>query len=164
MQVGARRGLTPTGQRLVLGITALSLAHHLDHVVREVTGWPLTGGVNAFTISFVVYPVIAVGLILSRRRRAGPGFWVLLAGGGAFFVAAVHLGPAAGDSVSSIPGQHSTPIAAGAALSVLGALIAALVGHCLYEARRWRHTAGSNGAAAWRGPGRAAPHPTDPAE
>lgn len=136
MAVAGSPGLTPTGLRLTLAITGLSVAHHVDHVLRGVTGWPLGGGVNPFTMSLLVYPAILAGLLLSREGRAGPRFWAILAGGGAVFVLAVHVGPAAGDAVTSIPGQHDTAIAAIAALTVLAAFLAALVGHCLYEARR----------------------------
>ena len=133
---GAHTALTPTGQRLVLAITALSAAHHVDHVLRGVTGWPLGGGLNPFTMSLLAYPAIACGLVLSRRGRAGPRFWAILAGGGAVFVLAVHVGPAAGDSVTSIPDQHSSPAADAAALVVLAAFLAALVAHCVHEVRR----------------------------
>ncbi|MGH3666148.1 MAG: hypothetical protein ACRDU8_08710 [Egibacteraceae bacterium] len=128
--------MTPTGYRLVLAITALSVAHHIDHVLRGVTGWPLAGGLNPFTFSLLVYPVIASGVLLSRARKAGPRFWALLAGGGALFILVVHLGPAAGDSVVRIPGQYSTWAASTAALLVLAAFLAALVLHSAYEAQR----------------------------
>ena len=123
------------GRRLVVAITALSIAHHLDHVVRQVTGWPLTGGVNAFSISLLVYPVVAAGLVLSARRRVGVRFWAVLAGGGALFVAAVHFGPVAGDAVSTIPDQHRSPAADVLALGVVAAFFAVLVAHCVYETR-----------------------------
>jgi hypothetical protein len=38
--------------------------------------------------------VIAAGLLAYRAGRVGPGCWALVSGGAAF-VAAVHLGPAA---------------------------------------------------------------------
>src|SRR5574341_204722 len=82
--------------RLTYLAVAMSLGHHLDHVIRHnAVGWPLTDKVNAFTISLVVYPVIATGLLLYRAGRVGPGFWALVSGGGAVFVSAVHFGPSA---------------------------------------------------------------------
>lgn len=129
-------GLTITGYRMVGLITALSVAHHIDHVVRDVTGWPLGGGFNPFSVSLFVYPVIATGVLLSRRRQVGARFWAVLAGGGALFVLAVHVGPAAGDSVGTIPDQHGSTTADVAALGVLALFIAALVVHCVYETRR----------------------------
>ncbi len=130
--------MTPTGFRLVLAITGLSVAHHVDHVVRGVTGWPLEGGFNPFSASLLVYPVIAAGLLLARRGRAGPRFWATLAGGGALFILAVHVGPAAGDSVTAIPDQYGSPVASVAALLVLAAFVVALGVHFVYEVARLR--------------------------
>ena len=133
-------GLTPTGYKLVLAITGLSLAHHVDHVVRDVTGWPFEGGFNPFSASLFVYPVIAAGLLLSARQRVGAPFWALLAGGAALFILAVHVGPAAGDSVTTIPDQYASPWAGAAALVVLALFVAALAAHCVLEVRRMART------------------------
>lgn len=132
----AARGLTRTGAALVAAITLLSVAHHVDHVVRGVTGWPFAGGFNAFSGSLFVYPVIALGVALSRRDRVGPLFWSLLAGGGALFILAVHVGPAAADDFADIPEQHDSPVAGTVALIALAAFLAALVTHAVYELRR----------------------------
>lgn len=129
-------GLTTTGCRLVLVIAALSIAHHVDHIVREMTGWPLGGGLNPFSASLAVYPLILGGFLLSRRRQVGPRFWAALAGGGAAFVLAVHIGPAAGDPVTAIPDQYGSALATATALVVPALLAIALVAHCLYEIRR----------------------------
>jgi len=129
-------GLTRAGYRLVLLITGLSVAHHVDHVLRDVTGWPFRDGFNPFSASLFVYPVIVAGLILSRRRQVGARFWAVLAGVAALFILAVHVGPAAGDSVTTIPDQYGSGIAAGAALVLLALFEAALLAHCLYELRR----------------------------
>lgn len=129
-------GLTTTGYRLVLAITVLSAAHHVDHMIRDVTGWPFDDGFNPFSASLFVYPVILVGVLLSRRHRVGAAFWAVLAAGGALFVLAVHLGPAAGDSVNTIPGQYASPVAGVVALVVLTLFLAAIVVHCAHEVRR----------------------------
>ncbi len=128
--------MTRTGYRLVIAAVAFSFAHHVDHVLRggEATGWPLTGSVNAFTYSLAVYPIIATAAFLSRRGRVGPRFWRLLSSGGALFVLAVHLGPAAGDAVGDIPDGYSSPIAGIVAVSVLVAFIAVLAFTAIYEA------------------------------
>ena len=133
---GTATGLTATGYRLVLVITALSIAHHVDHVVRDMTGWPLGGGFNPFSASLFVYPVILAGLLLSRSQRVGARFWAVLAGGAALFILLVHVGPTAGDSVTSIPDQHDSAIGGVVALVVLALFVAALVSHCAYELRR----------------------------
>ncbi len=134
--IAAPTGLTRTGYGLVLVITGLSVAHHVDHVWRGVTGWPFTDEFNAFSVSLGVYPVIVAGLVLSRRHRVGPRFWAPLAGLAAVFLLVVHLGPAAGDSVTKIPGQYGPVVADVTALAVLALLIAALVVHCVHEIRR----------------------------
>ena len=132
----APAGLTATGSRLVVLITALSVAHHVDHVVRGVTGWPLGGGFNPFSASLFVYPVILAGLLASRRRRVGARFWAVLAGGAALFILVVHVGPAAGDSVTAIPDQYRSTAAGVAALAVLALFLGALVAHCTHEVGR----------------------------
>ena len=61
--------------RLTWLALALSLGHHLDHLIRgNAVGWPVTDQVNAFTASLIVYPIIATGLVLYRAGRVGPGF------------------------------------------------------------------------------------------
>jgi hypothetical protein len=138
MNVRKSSGLTQNGYRLVALITGLSVAHHVDHILRGVTGWPLDGEFNPFSASLFVYPVIAVGVFLSRRERVGPLFWSLLAGGGALFILFVHVGPAAGDAVGDIPGQYSSPVADVVALVILAAFFAALTAHCILELGRLR--------------------------
>jgi hypothetical protein len=62
--------------RLTWLATALSLGHHLDHLIRgNAVGWPVNDQVNAFTASLGIYPIIATGLLLYRAGRVGPGFW-----------------------------------------------------------------------------------------
>jgi hypothetical protein len=80
--------------RLTWLALALSLGHHLDHLLRgNAVGWPVTSQVNAFTVSLVVYPIIATGLVLYHAGRVGPGFWALVSGGGAAFVAEAEAAP-----------------------------------------------------------------------
>jgi hypothetical protein len=72
----------------------LSLGHHIDHIIRgNNVGWPLTAEVNAFTYSLGIYPLILLGLCLYASGRVGPGYWAILTGSGALFVAAIHVGP-----------------------------------------------------------------------
>ncbi len=68
--------------------------------------------------------------------RVGARFWAVLAGGGALFILAVHVGPAAGDSVTAIPDQYGSTVADVAALVVLAVFVAGLGVHCAYEIRR----------------------------
>jgi len=117
---------------------ALSLGHHLDHLIRHnAVGWPLTDQVNAFTISLVVYPVIATGLLAYRAGRVGPGFWALVSGGGAVFVGAVHFGPAAVEPPELILGPYQPPVLGWLAFIWLMMFVAVLAITCLYEIRLW---------------------------
>jgi heme exporter protein D len=117
---------------------ALSLGHHLDHLIRHnAVGWPLTDQVNAFTLSLVVYPVIATGLLLYRAGRVGPGFWALVSGGGAVFVSAVHFGPSAVEPPELILGGYGLSILGWLAFAWLVTFVAVLAITSVYETRLW---------------------------
>ena len=133
-----RGGMSRATYLLIGAITLLSLGHHLDHLLRGATGWPFSAEVNPFTYSLAIYPVIAAGLALSRRGRAGARFWALLSGGGALFVLGVHIGPVAGDAVDQIPGQYASPVAGAIALAELGLFMASLVAASVFDGLRWR--------------------------
>ena len=65
--------------RLTWLAAALSLGHHLDHLLRHnAVGWPLTSEANAFTASLMVYPIIAAGLLAYHAGRVGPGRGVVV--------------------------------------------------------------------------------------
>jgi hypothetical protein len=124
--------------RLTYLAAAMSLGHHLDHVIRHnAVGWPLTDQVNAFTMSLVVYPVIATGLLLYRAGRVGPGFWALVSGGGAAFVSAVHFGPAAVEPPELILDHYHPPILGWLAFTWLVTFVAVLAITSVYETRVW---------------------------
>jgi hypothetical protein len=124
--------------RLTWLALALSLGHHLDHLIRgNAVGWPLTEEVNAFTASLVVYPIIATGLLLYRAGRVGPGFWALVSGGGAVFVSAVHFGPAAVEPPELILDHYEPPMLAWLAFGWLVVFVTVLAVTCVYETRLW---------------------------
>jgi hypothetical protein len=124
--------------RLIYLAAAMSLGHHLDHVIRDnAVGWPLTDQVNAFTASLVVYPVIATGLLAYRAGRVGPGFWALVSGGGAVFVSAVHFGPTAVEPPDMILEPYDPPILGWLAFAWLAAFVAVLAVTSVYETRLW---------------------------
>jgi hypothetical protein len=124
--------------RLTWLALAMSLGHHLDHLVRgNAVGWPVTEEVNAFTFSLVVYPIIATGLLLYRAGRVGPGFWALVSGGGAVFVAAVHFGPAAVEPPELILDHYDPPVLGWLAFGWLVAFVAVLAITSMYETRLW---------------------------
>ena len=90
----------------------MSLGHHIDHIIRgNHVGWPLTAEVNAFTYSLGVYPLILLGLYLYRSKRVGEGYWAILSGTGAVFVAAIHFGPAAVEPPADIINLYEPRIA-----------------------------------------------------
>jgi len=123
---------------LTLLAAAMSLGHHLDHVIRgNAVGWPLTPEVNAFTISLGIYPVLATGLLLTWRGWVGPGFWALLSGGGAAFVSAVHFGPLAVEPPELIHAGHETAAVGWIAFAWLIGFVGVLMLTCVYETRAW---------------------------
>jgi hypothetical protein len=124
--------------RLTWLALGLSLGHHLDHLLRgNAVGWPITDQVNAFTASLVVYPIIATGLLLYHAGRVGPGFWALVSGGGAAFVAAVHFGPGAVEPPALIVDPYDPPVLGWLAFGWLVAFVAVLALTCVYETRLW---------------------------
>ena len=116
----------------------MSLGHHIDHIIRgNHVGWPLTAEVNAFTYSLGVYPLILLGLYLYRSGKVGPGFWALLSGSGALFVAAIHFGPAAVEPPADIINIYEARIVGWLAFLWLVVFVMVLVVTCLYELRLW---------------------------
>jgi hypothetical protein len=124
--------------RLTWLALALSLGHHLDHLIRgNAVGWPVTEEVNAFTASLVVYPIIIIGLLLYHAGRVGPGFWALVSGGGAAFVSAVHFGPAAVEPPELILDPYQPPVLGWLAFGWLVVFVTVLAVTCVYETRSW---------------------------
>jgi hypothetical protein len=124
--------------RLTWLAAAMSLGHHLDHLIRgNAVGWPVTDQVNAFTASLIVYPVIATGLLLYHAGRVGPGFWALVSGGGAVFVSAVHFGPAAVEPPALILDPYQPSILGWLAFGWLVTFVTVLAVTCVYETRLW---------------------------
>ena len=113
---------------LVLFVPALfGAAHHVDHIVRgNHVGWPLTPEVNAFTLSLAVYPLLAVGLVLTVTGRVGLRYWLGFLTANSVVLASVHLGPWAIEPPSDIITPYSDPIVGYGAFGVLLALVAAV--------------------------------------
>lgn len=118
--------------------TLMSVGHHIDHIVRgNHVGWPLTAEVTPFTYSFGVYPLILLGLWLYASGRVGPGYWALLLGSGALFVASVHFGPAAVEHSHDIIGPYEPRIVGWLAFAWLVVFVAVLAASSLYEGYAW---------------------------
>jgi hypothetical protein len=114
------------------------VGHHIDYVVRgNHVGWPLTGHPTPFTFSLGVYPLILVGLYLYASGRVGPGFWALLSGSGAAFVAAIHFGPAAVEPPDDIINLYEPRIVGLLAFAWLVVYVAVLVATSVYEGYSW---------------------------
>jgi hypothetical protein len=63
------RGRFTPGEWVLLGVVALAVLHHLDHVLRaDNSGWPFTGDLTPFTISLLVYPIFVLDFLLLRQR------------------------------------------------------------------------------------------------
>ena len=64
----SRREFT-LGEWMLLGVVALAVLHHLDHVLRaDNSGWPFTPNVTPFTISLLVYPIFVLDFLVLRDR------------------------------------------------------------------------------------------------
>lgn len=129
-----------TVARVLIGLaTILSLGHHLDHVVRgNHTGWPVTDQVTAFTYSLAVYPLILLGLYLSRSEKVATAYWIVFSGLGVLFLGAIHLGPTALEPPADIIGQYSSPLIGRLAFAWMLGLVAVLLALFAWEIHRWR--------------------------
>ena len=123
---------------LVALAALMSIGHHVDHVVRgNHVGWPLSTHVTPFTYSLGVYPLILVGLLLYRSRRVGPGYWALLSGVGALFVAAIHFGPTAVEPPADIIDRYDSRVVGQFAFAWLVLFVGVLVVNFLFECAAW---------------------------
>lgn len=108
--------------------TVFGVLHHIDHVLRGATGWPLIAEPTPFTYSLAIYVVVLPGLWLTRTGRVAAGFWAAVALAGLAIVVPVHIGPVADDSLGAIcAGYPDRPLACGGAIFVLSGLIAGLL-------------------------------------
>jgi hypothetical protein len=92
-----------------------------------------------FTFSLGVYPLMLLGLFLYASGRVGPGYWAILSGSGALFVAAIHFGPTAVEPPADIINLYEVRIVGWLAFLWLVVFVGVLVGTCLYEIRSWFH-------------------------
>lgn len=123
----------------------LGLAHHAEHAVRGVVGWPLSDEVNPFTISLVVYPVVLLGFELTRRRKAGAPFWTVVTLASLAAVAVIHLTPFGPEPPRSVLDEYESAIAGWGALALVVALVGMLAASAVYALVLWRR--GRNSAA-----------------
>lgn len=128
--------------RTIYGLVALaavmSVGHHVDHVIRgNHVGWPLSAHATPFTYSLGVYPLILLGLFLYRAKRVCPGYWALLSGVGALFLAAIHFGPTAVEPPADIIDRYDSRAVGWVAFAWLVLFIVVLVVNFLVESAAW---------------------------
>jgi hypothetical protein len=59
-----------TVQRLIVVIVPLGLVHHADHVGRaDHSSWPFRPEVGPFTVTLLIYPLLALAFLARDRRR-----------------------------------------------------------------------------------------------
>jgi hypothetical protein len=137
-------GSLTTQAYLLFGIaTVLGLAHHLDHVIRgNHVGWPITAAVNAFTFSLAIYPLVALGVVLSVTGLAGARYWTGVMALGTAMLVGAHLSPWAIEPPADVIVPYADPLVGYAAFAVLLALIAAAALGMGYSLLLWRRADG----------------------
>jgi hypothetical protein len=120
------------GERTLLVVLVLAALHQVDHVLRaDNSGWPFTPDVTPFTISFVIYPLMALDFGYLRNRP-----WVRVGLVAVLFVAlqvahlayeppAVQYGTWA-NGVSDVPHARGRPNLLDAAIPRLGVVSVAV--------------------------------------
>jgi hypothetical protein len=137
---------------LVLITTALTLGHHIDHVIRgNHVGWPFASTVTPFTLSLAVYPAVIAGLYLSLRGRVGPGYWAIVWGTMTLLAASVHLplsenSETAGDIIH----PYASPLAGWVAFLWLLALVVTAMVTFVETMRLWVRQRGQPGVTHGR--------------
>ena len=121
------------GRRAILAVGALAVSlgvlHHLEHLIRGHVGWPVTGEINGFTFSLLLYPVALVGLALTASGRNVGWYHAVTAATGFLLVAATHFGPVAPDPVGETHRHYeaTAPLFGWVAVGIVVALLASLV-------------------------------------
>jgi hypothetical protein len=118
--------------------TVLGAAHHVDHIVRgNHVGWPITPEINPFTYSLAIYPLLALSLALSLRRRVGARYWAGFFAFSAAMLAYLHLSPWAVEPPQDVLLPYANPLAGYLAFAVVVALVGSVVVGSVYAAALW---------------------------
>ena len=107
--------------------TVFGILHHLEHVLRDAVGWPLSPDITPFTFSLLIYVFVLPGVYLTYRGRLWAGYWLALALVGLALVVLVHVGPVADDSVGHLQRVYAHPLAFVVALAILVGLVVSLL-------------------------------------
>lgn len=82
-------------ERLILVIVPLGILHHVDHVLRaDHAGWPFRPEVRIFTVTLVIYPLLALAYAMRSRPWVRTGIISTVA----FFTVFAH-------TLIELPGQ-----------------------------------------------------------
>lgn len=124
---------------LFAAATLFGVAHHVDHLVRgNHVGWPVTPEVNPFTYSLVIYPLVAVGFVLSLTGRAGARYWTAVTAFGSGMLVFFHLSPWAVEPPADVILPYSDPVFGYVAFAVLLSLVATVTLAAGYSLVLWR--------------------------
>src|SRR4030095_7080574 len=104
----------------------LSLAHTVDHVIRDELRWPSPELLAFAIVSLVLYGGIGVSLYLYVKSKLGPRFWTLFAFAGVLFGWGAHFSPFTEQSPSFILHAYYDGLAGWVAVGVLSALMLAM--------------------------------------
>ena len=130
----------PWRRRLIVFLAialAFGAAHHGEHIVRDVVGWPFADEITPFTFSLAIYPAVLLGLYLFSRRLVGSGFWTILTGAGALVVGFIHATPFGDEHPRDVFEAYDSAVAGGLAVAIAFALVAALVAASVYAGVQW---------------------------
>ncbi len=105
-------------------------------------GWPITPEVTPFTYSLVIYPLVAVGLLLSVTGRAGARYWTVVMTLGTGMLVFFHVSPWAVEPPADVILPYANPLFGYAAFVVLLLLIAVVAVGAGYSYRLWRGSTG----------------------
>ena len=140
---------------LVAVTTVMTLGHHVDHVIRgNHIGWPFLAEPTPFTLSLAVYPAVAMGVVLTRRGRVGPGYWAVLWGAMTLLAASVHLPLSEqSETMSHIVNPYSPELFGWIAFAWLLALVGFALTTCAVATQEWvaQRRAPAGGHAATEG-------------
>ena len=115
---------------VVLIPTLLGAAHHV--------GWPVTAHVNPFTYSLAIYPLLAVGLVLTFTGRAGARYWTGFFAVSTAMLAYFHVSPWAIEPPQDVIWPYTNPLLGYLAFGIVLALIASVAVGTAYAAALWR--------------------------
>lgn len=142
VDVTARRGDRRRTLRIAVVVAILATVHFVDHAVRgrlvhsrnldplwNHSGWPFEGRFSPFTVSLaVVYGLLLIGIVLTRRGRTWAGYWLATAVVLGGVVAFVHFVPGSRtETPAVILGTYDEPAIGIPAVLITFAIVVCLI-------------------------------------